>query len=187
MKNIYFIVIAAMAMIFCSCEEKDYSSFPPEWEGFRFERNGVKIAPTSVRAGDNIKVTAVQRKKGRLINGTDYKWTLKVPVYEADGVTIADKDSVMTYTFHTNYDGLDSGNPSWTFTVPSNAVCQYDRKANIQFIAEYRFSGNGVLIEFDDYNYNSDTHGSIVPSSGSTGGGAKGKVNIGTHNSKCGH
>lgn len=187
MKKIY-LLLTAVIVVLASCDEKkDYSSYPPKWEGFRFERNGVKIAPTSLRAGDQITVTAVQKEKGKNIDATNYAWTLALPVYEKDGETVAQEDSIVTYYFHTNYDGTDNGNPRWTFTVPANAVCTsyLTRTAKIKFVAKYNFYGNGISIENGPYN--GGLSGSITPQSGSMSGGAIGNVTLGIHNSNCGH
>lgn len=188
MKRLYFCLAIIVAIIsFSSCEKKDYSSYPPTWEGFRFEINGEQVSPTSLRAGDVVKVTAVQKEKGRLINGTDYIWRLSVAVFEEDGVTPAQKDSLVEIRKHTNYDGTDNGDPSCVFTIPVNARCTMNETGNatITFLANFIYSGSGVQIE--NGLYNSALSGTIKPKSGVSAGGADGNVRLLLHSKTCGH
>lgn len=149
MKKSLFTMLMAMTTAFAlvSCDDKDdYDSYPPTWKGFRVELNGETVTPrTIVKAGDEITVTAVQDRKGHLIDATNYYWTMSLPVYAENGEDVAGKDYVMEASSHTNYDGVDNGDPQCKFRIPDNAYCgrELGRTAVITFEAKYN-SGGGL-------------------------------------------
>ena len=187
-------IAALFAFTLCniSCDDDDkYESYPPTWKGFQVEKDGAVVtSSTVIRPGDVIKVTAVQDKKGHLINATNYYWNLSIPVYNDEGTDVAEENLILEYSSHTNYDGLDSGNPSCTFTIPDNAYCGYSlypkRNAVLNFEAKYNYSGNGIQVE--NGAYDTSLSGSITPYSGSMAGGAKGTLRtLYFHSTQCGH
>jgi len=164
-----FIVITCLLVSLSSCEKKDYSSYPPTWKGFLFTNNGQEVNPrTGIFGGDEITVIAQQEKKGHLINGTTYNWTVIMPVEQEDGSW---KNDTIKKSTHTNYDGyLDGSNdPSLTFLVPSKAA----GLSTVTFSATYAFSGEGIQVE-DGGNYESGTASGYI---NSTSGAAYGKAN----------
>ena len=175
MKHYYSLFIAATCILvaLASCEKKDYSSYPPTWKGFQFTCNGQEVnARTGIFAKDKITITAQQDQKGHLINATTYNWEVSAPILLEDGYTY--KDSVFyAKSNHTNYDGIDSNDPSITFTIPANAL----GTATVKFSATYAFSGSGIQVE-DGSNYDSSTSASgyIHSSSGANYGQANGSA-----------
>ncbi|MCD8303893.1 MAG: hypothetical protein LUC86_03570 [Prevotellaceae bacterium] len=102
---------AVFALITLSgCDDSD-GSYPPTYKGFSYE-------PSTVYAGDSVVITAVQAKKGHYLNATDYSFSMKIYV-TVEGET---QDSTLSYSYHTNYDGTDNGNPTWKLLIPDNAV-----------------------------------------------------------------
>ena len=170
-----FAAAACILISLTSCEKKDYSSYPPTWKGFQFTCNGQKVDPkTGIFAGDEITVTALQDKKGQLINATTYNWTIIIPVEYEEGQTKNDT-IVAEPPIHTNYDGTDNGDPSFTFTVPSKAIPSV--QSHITFSASYSYSGYGIQVEDGrDYSSSGSISGSIYSTSGSMYGKANGSV-----------
>lgn len=177
------LALVTLALTTAGCNDDDkYESYPPTWEGFKVERGGVTLSKSelnTLRAGDEITITAVQATKGHLINATNYSWKLTLPVYDGTGTELAEEDSVIEYKKHTNYDGLDNGDPKWTFTIPAEAYCGKEalpdmRPATITFEASYNYSANGVQVE--NSAYNTSLSGSITPYSGNLDGGARGTL-----------
>lgn len=168
-----FIVITCLLVSLTSCQKNDYTSYLPSWKGFQFTCNGQEVNyRTGIFAGDKITITALQDQKGRLINGTTYNWSVTAPVLLEDGYTY--KDSLIyTVSNHTNYDGIDNGDPSIEFVIPKNAL----GNANVKFSATYSLSGNGIQVS-DGSNYGSSSSitGSIISSSSSIYGQAYGSA-----------
>ncbi len=86
-------------------------SYPPTWKGFACE-------PPTAHAGDSVRITAVQAKKGKYLNATDYTWRMTVRL-DADGET---RDSTLSHSPHTNYDGTDNGDPVWELRLPEGTL-----------------------------------------------------------------
>lgn len=150
-------------LTFVACEEANTDSYPPIWYGFRLE-------PYPPVAGDSLTVTAVQSKKGYLIYTTTYTWTLSCSL-RIDPVTV--KDTVLTVTQKTNYDGISNADPTHRFLIPANA----EGRATVSFEARYAYAGNGVQADFGgDYTRPEGIRGSITSKSGTLSGGANGSV-----------
>jgi len=83
-KLLFTLQISLFTLLFLSsCSENDYSSFCPTWLGFTYKTGsypnyvqGKSGGIASVNAGDSLHITACQKERGRLINGTDYSWTV---------------------------------------------------------------------------------------------------------------
>ena len=54
------------------CDDDDYDSRPPRFSDVTFQM--LSDGSTTLRAGEPILVTAVQKEKGHLLLGTTYKW-----------------------------------------------------------------------------------------------------------------
>ncbi|MBR4644660.1 MAG: hypothetical protein IKO73_05845 [Bacteroidaceae bacterium] len=172
-----FVAITCILISLASCEKKDYSSYPPTWKGFRFTRNGQEISKNNIYAGDVITVTALQNQKGQNINATTYNWDITITVLQDDNTN---KDSIISKSIHTNYDGIDSGDPSYTFQVPEKAV---EGNYLLEFSATYAYSGHGIQIEDGGtYEGSSNISGSIHSTSGDMYGSAKGTVRFTVNN-----
>lgn len=150
-------------------------SYPPTWKGFQFTRGGIVVNPeTDIFAGDRITITALQAQKGHLINATTYSWEVKSHMLLEDGVTY--KDSVIyTKTSHSNYDGLDNGDPSITFIAPENNKGQFV----VYFKATYAYSANGIQIpDSCNYELSDNVFGNISSTSGVVSGTSSGTVSF---------
>lgn len=165
MKTRLLLALAVLTAIFTivSCDEKNYESYPPTWKGFQ-------ITPNPVTPGEKVTVVAIQNEKGRLINATDYDWTLIVEL-EPEG-----RDTIKRHE-HTNYDGISNADPRMTFTIPANA--KSNRQAKLTFNAVYQYSGHGIQVSSgNSYDTGSSYTGSINSTSGSLVGEARGSANI---------
>lgn len=170
--HLLFMAAACLLATLSSCESKDYDSYPPTWKGFRFTKDNAEVnANTGIFAGDVITVTALQDQKGRLINATTYNWDVIAPVQQEDGKYV--NDTIYSKSIHTNYDGLDSGDPSVTFSIPEKALGQ----STVVFSASYSFSGYGIQVaDGSSYENSGSVSGYITSTSADMFGGAKGSV-----------
>ena len=164
----HFTLLAVLGLILFvlpGCSDDDKQSYPPTWQGFL-------LSPARPMAGDSLTVRAVQEEKGHLINATEYTWTLSCTVCRPDGtfesVAIVEED-------HTNYDGLNSGDPVHRFLIPSGA----QGRATVNFMARYNYSARGIEFFYQgDYSRPAGMSGSILSQSGQFGGGATGSVSF---------
>lgn len=140
-------------------EDMENYSYPPTWLGF-------SLIPSSPHAGDSLMVTALQDKKGHLINATMYTWTLSCTLYKPDG---SFEKYRQTETDKTDYDGLSNADPEHKFLVPVAA----SGKATISFRAIYNYKAKGAEVHYND-NYVID----IRSQSGMMSGGASGEVSF---------
>ncbi len=109
-KAFYFVAALCLMLLAVSCEDSG-GSYPPTWKGFTYE-------PSTVHPGDSVTITAVQAKKGKYLYTVTYNFSMRVYV-EVDGVT---QDSTLAYSYKTNYDGTDNGDPQWKLKLPDNTV-----------------------------------------------------------------
>lgn len=113
--------------ISCSdnADDPKYRSLPPMFSDMELKTlNG---GDTTLRAGEEIIATALQSKKGRLLNGTDYNWTA-TPA----GTTHRFRKSVI-------YD-KESFNPTDTLIFETPGVYQ------LTFKGKYRTSGQSQVV-----------------------------------------
>ncbi len=96
--------------------------------------SGIVCEPSLPNPGDSITLTAVQDQKGKLINKTSYDWTLKYS-YFYDGA--ATRDTTVTRTITTNYDGISSDDPVAGFWLPANIASDL----TVTIRAYYNLSG----------------------------------------------
>lgn len=166
MKRLQFLMpLVACLFALVACEEKDTSSYPPTWKG-------LSLSSKNVHPGDTIRATACQDEKGHLINSTYYTWKLTCTIVDAEGVTTPFEES---HTVHTNYDGLDNTDPSYTFTIPAGAAGE----GRISFEAKYNYSGAGIQVwNGSTYGDDSSIGGYINSTSGSISGGATGSASF---------
>ncbi len=154
------------AFLVMSCDDTK-NAYPPTFKGFQVYRNEVLIIPKNIKAGDEITIVACQDEKGKYINSTYYNWTFKCNVLISETENV---DSLLTKRVHVNYDGLDSSDPKFTFTVPEKA----QGAAFVEFSAEYNYSADGIQVHngnlYDQLSY----VGAIYPNSGTLSGGATG-------------
>ena len=139
MKKIFsFLPLVLFVSVLCSCGSDD-PAYPPTWKEESF-----KLQPdrSHIYAGDTVRATACQDMKGHLINGTIYTWTLTLDTLNAD--ESASAQYVYQKSVHTNYDGTNDGNPSYTFRIPVNAVP--NGRATISFAAQYSYSADGIEV-----------------------------------------
>ena len=63
----------ALGLLVTSCEDKEYISLHPEFSDMEFKM--LEDGSTELRAGEKILATAIQSKKGSLLNHTEYNWS----------------------------------------------------------------------------------------------------------------
>ncbi len=80
-KYITWAMLVCLSTCLAGCEDEDYDSRPPKFEDVTFQM--LSDGSTTLRTGEPILVTAVQKKKGHLLLGTTYKWETS----PAEGVT----------------------------------------------------------------------------------------------------
>lgn len=131
--HFFCISLAAVALAACSshADDEEYRSEPPKFADITVR--SLADGGSTVRVGEQFVATAVQSKTGRLLNGSDYVWTIT----PADSVTHRFKK----YAIYDN----EPQNPTDTILV--KAPGQYE----INFTGTYRASGNTT---FWTGNYN---------------------------------
>ena len=120
-KLLFTLQISLFTLLFLSsCSENDYSSFCPTWLGFTYKTGsypnyvqGKSGGIASVNAGDSLHITACQKERGRLINGTDYSWTVCYDTLDTKMNDDPSDDEIVHVQVskyqHTNYDGYANG------------------------------------------------------------------------------
>ncbi len=108
MKTLTILTTLLLSVALVGCDEGG-SSYPPTYKGFAYQ-------PNPVHPGDSVVITAVQAKKGHLLNAMDYKFSMKISM-DIGGEAV---DSTLSYSVHTNYDGTDNGDPKWAFLLPAD-------------------------------------------------------------------
>lgn len=175
-----FLFLLFILFLLFACTKNDYSSYCPTWKGFTYMTgsypNYVKGSIGNkiyLNAGDSIHITAHQDQKGRLINATDYTWTLCYDTLDTNGERV---HATLSINQHTNYDGYENGSddPVWHLLLPENTLSTANERYCIKFVARYNYSGQGVTIETGNIVDNSSYNFRITPQSGATGGGASG-------------
>ena len=187
MRKPLFIFIFSLFILLLSCSKNDYTSYCPTWLGFTYTTgNYPNYVPGSARnivlnAGDSLHITAHQDKRGHLINGTYYTWTLCIDTLDTKNNDDPEDDELIhaniVYNQHTNYDGYADGSkdPVCHMLIPENArPAASGKRDTIKFVARYSYSGQGVTIENGNIVENTSYSGRITPQSGPTGGGAAG-------------
>ena len=114
MKHISRFVIlflGVFSLFLCGCDDDEAISRPPTYQGFKY-------SPSVVHGGETVKITAVQLTKGTYLNGTDYNWSMTVKVLNGS----SEENETLTYSKHTNYDGVDNTSPVWELEIPENVV-----------------------------------------------------------------
>ena len=155
MNTRHLLLLACGLMFFvASCDESDTDSYMPSYEGFRIE-------PANPRAGDTLRVTAVQRQRGKLIYHADYMWTLTYE-YHREGKG----DTTLVYQPATQavvYD-MASDDPVLSYAIPSGL----GGRIQVGFRADFRYSGVGKG-GYDGESYSSSAvAGYILPKASSS-------------------
>lgn len=123
-------LLSALTLALAGCSEHaddaKYASLPPQFEDMTF---ATLTGNTTLQAGDKIVATAVQSKKGRLLNGTTYTWSTS-PI---DGITHGFKRFVI-------YDN-ESNNPTDTLTFATPGTY------TVKLEARYKSSGNNQNVD----------------------------------------
>ncbi len=175
------IVCCLLSFVCClSCSKNDTTSYCPTWLGFTYKigsyPNYVQGNPRNIvlNPGDSIHITACQKERGHLINGTNYTWTLCFDTLDSEGNKV---HAFKVYNQHTNYDGYVNGayDPVCHMLLPANALpTEAGKQDTIKFVARYSYSGQGITIDNGNIVENTSYSGRITPQSGATGGGAVG-------------
>ena len=148
MKKTLLAALSAAFMVgaaLCSCDETDTTSYMPIFTEDTSEGSSFEITPTAPRAGDVLRVTALQRKKGHLIYHADYLWTVRFATTN-DG-----KPDTVVYTKKVPvvYD-LENADPVLEYTIPGTT----GGRIQVTFRGDYRYSGVGAS-GYDGSNYGS--------------------------------
>lgn len=130
MKKLTFLLISFMVLAFAACNDDEKGSYPPTYQGFRYQ-------PAVVHAGDSVVITAVQQKKGHYLNATNYTWSMTILVNNNGEA----KSEELNAKKHTNYGGIDSSDPEWRIMLPPNTI---PGTYTCKFAAEWSNSADGV-------------------------------------------
>ncbi len=118
--------LALSALAFTACSEHtndaEYSSEAPRIADLTIQ--SLNPSHTDVHVGDRFVVTAVQQKKGRLLNRTTYKWT----------------NSASFEQKYTNYTAYDNGNFNPTDTLVATSAGSF----KVSFRGDYKTSGSNI-------------------------------------------
>lgn len=118
--------LALAAVAFAACSEHtndaEYGSEAPRFSDLTIE--SLNPAHSEVHVGDRFVVTAVQQKKGRLLNRTNYQW--------ANSASFEQK--------YTNYTAYDDGN----FNPTDTLVATTAGAVTVTFNADYKTSGSNI-------------------------------------------
>lgn len=129
--NLWMTGLAALVLTLAACSDETndekYRSEPPTFSDLTFKT--VDTGSESVRAGEKFVVTAEQKKLGRLLNTTSYKWAVTP---NGDG-QVSQK-----YTQSVIYD-QETQNPTDTLVITEPG--DYE----ITFTARYNASGNTTV------------------------------------------
>ncbi|MCR5820759.1 MAG: hypothetical protein K6F94_07450 [Bacteroidaceae bacterium] len=112
MKQLFILPVITLCLLSVACSEKAEDSYPPVYERMTF-------TPSTAHPGDSVTATVIQSSKGHGLASTDYVWRISYTYLVAD---MAARDTTVQISQHTNYDGLDNGNPTLKFLVPENCV-----------------------------------------------------------------
>lgn len=176
----------SLFLLFVSCSETDSDSYPPTWLGFTYTTGSFSnyvqggTGNVTLFLGDSIHLTACQNEHGRLINSTDYTWTVCYDTLDTKGNDDPNDDVIVhvqkEYNQHTNYDGYTNGadDPVGHLLIPANALPTTTGRDTIKFVARYVFSGGGIIYDNGNIVDNTSYNGRITSQSGPTGGGAVG-------------
>lgn len=118
LSSVYMLLVAAVFAVSCSSDDDKYNSVSPKFSEITF-------TPSDIYPGELITATAVQYKKGKLINRSSYSWSIS-------GTTEDLNVSGNRSLFYDN----DKSNPTCTFTAPSTPGTY-----TIEFNGEYNASG----------------------------------------------
>ena len=188
-KSLLFLNFSLFILVLFSCSKKDYNSYCPTWLGFTYnvgsypDYNYVQGNPRNVYLNprDSIRITACQKERGHLINGTYYTWTLCVDTLDTKNNDDPTDDVLVhaniVYNQHTNYDGYADGanDPVCRIYLPASVrPNKLGKPDTIMFVARYMYSGQGVTVETGNIINNTSYNGRITPQSGPTSGGAAG-------------
>lgn len=121
-KHLLFSLVLLLLPGFSACSDDDeFTSRLPEIEDIACVNQD---GSTALRIGDEVTVTVVQSKKGKLLNKTEYRWTA-----EPSTVTFSPETQLVAYD-------NESGNPVTRFTATEAG------NIKITFTAEYNISGS---------------------------------------------
>ena len=95
-----------------SCDDGGSNSYAPVYGKMLFN-------PSVAAPGDSVTVSVEQAQKGYGLESTTYSWSIRYYVETEDGTL---RDSIQTFSKHTNYDGTDNGDPTLRFYLPTNCV-----------------------------------------------------------------
>lgn len=112
------LLVAAVFTLSCSDDDDKYSSTSPKFSDITF-------TPSEIFPGERVTATAVQYKKGKLLDRTTYAWSISGTDEDLD-------IEAKTALFYDN----DKSNPTCTFTAPSTPGTY-----TIVFKGEYNVSG----------------------------------------------
>jgi len=136
MKKIALLLMTTvMTCGFMSCED-DKESCPPVYGGFTVE-------PAQPHPGDSITLTAKIVRKGVLLYGTTYNWTLRVNVLDATGENVTDSTLYMKQTITS--DGSQYEEPTCKFKLPKNIYIPQrgTTTAYVSFSANFKNAADG--------------------------------------------
>ncbi len=136
-----FLCSLALPML-TGCEEDDYESRVPVFEGFL-------VTPAQPKGGDSVVFEAVQSQIGHLLYRADYTWTIRFSPGTGGGVA---RDTVIKR--RVVYDN-NPANPKVGFKLKDHEI----GSLSATLVAEYSYSGQaGQLISGGTYNNPTQGH-----------------------------
>lgn len=120
------LLLGLAATVLTGCEEEDYESYVPTFEGF-------VVSPAEPIGGDSVVFEAVQSQIGHLLYKAVYTWTI---TYTS---TSGEDDIEQTVTQKVVYD-VQPANPKVGIRVPEGTTGRLE----VTFSGEYHYSGTGV-------------------------------------------
>ena len=106
----------------CGDDENDYVSILPSFYDITFDTD-------QLYAGMTVTATAVQSRKGKLLDRTTYDWEVNDTISKHDGLT---------------YDA-SNGDPTFTFKVPEASKTR-PTSITVKFTGKYGISGSNCKI-----------------------------------------
>ena len=129
MKKLFLTLVCLLSIPLwggCGDDDTEYYSILPTFYDITFDTDQLYSHMT-------VTATAVQSKKGNLLDRTTYDWYVNDTITKHDGLV---------------YDN-NNGDPVFTFKVPAVATSR-PASINVTFTGKYRVSGKGNLVSLRD-------------------------------------
>ena len=110
MKKTYLFLFSLLCLALWSCGD-DETGRPPVFQGFRY-------TPSTIHAGDDVTITAVQAQRGTNVYGARHSWSLTVRI-DVDGTPT---DTTLSYTTQAGKTESLTDDPTWNVHIPERTL-----------------------------------------------------------------